>query len=87
MKGAADFIESAPHASDGVDIIRDLSRANVGLQVGYSAFTILLASIIFRFISVKYLWIYIVLAVVLSTPVNKWLQKAVYRRLVRKKLK
>ncbi len=87
VKGAADFIESAPHASDGVDIIRDLSRANVGLQVGYSAFTILLASIIFRFISVKYLWIYIVLAVVLSTPVNKWLQKAVYRRLVRKKLK
>ena len=87
MKGAADFIESAPHASDGVDIIRDLSRANVGLQIGYSAFTILLASILFRFIDMKYLWIYIALAVVLSTPVNKWLQKAVYRRLVRKKLK
>ncbi len=87
VKGAADFIESAPHASDGVDIIRDLSRANVGLQIGYSAFTILLASILFRFIDMKYLWIYIALAVVLSTPVNKWLQKAVYRRLVRKKLK
>lgn len=87
VKGAADFIESAPHASDGVDIIRDLSRTNVGLQIGYSAFTILLASILFRFIDMKYLWIYIALAVVLSTPVNKWLQKAVYRRLVRKKLK
>lgn len=87
VKGAADFIESAPHASDGVDVIRDLSRANVGLQIGYSLFTILLASILFRFIDMKYLWIYIALAVVLSTPVNKWLQKAVYRRLVRKKLK
>ena len=87
VKGAADFIESAPHASDGVDIIRELGRANVGLQVGYSAFTILLASILFRFIDMKYLWIYIVLAVALSTPVNKWLQKAVYKRLVRKKLK
>lgn len=87
VKGAADFIESAPHASDGVDIIRELGRANVGLQVGYSAFTILLASILFRSIDMKYLWIYIVLAVALSTPVNKWLQKAVYKRLVRKKLK
>lgn len=87
VKGAADFIESAPHASDGVDIIRELGRANVGLQVGYSAFTILLASILFRFIDMKYLWIYIVLAVALSTPVNKWLQKAVYKRLVQKKLK
>ena len=70
-----------------MDIIRELGRANVGLQVGYSAFTILLASILFRSIDMKYLWIYIVLAVALSTPVNKWLQKAVYKRLVRKKLK
>ena len=87
VKGAADFIESAPHASDGVDIIRDLSRINIGLQVGYSLFTILLASILFRFIPTKYLWLYIVLAVALSTPVNKRLQEAAYRRLVRAKPK
>ena len=87
VKGAADFIESAPHASDGVDIIRDLGRANVGLQVGYSVFTILLASILFRFISAKYLWIYIVLAIALSVPVNKRLQKAVYKRLASAKPK
>ena len=87
VKGAADFIESAPHASDGVDIIRDLGRANVALQVGYSIFSILLASILFRFISAKYLWIYIVLAIGLSTPINKRLQNAAYKWLVRKKLK
>ena len=87
MKGAADFIESAPHASDGVDIIRDLGRANVALQVGYSIFSILLASILFRFISAKYLWIYIVLAIGLSTPINKRLQNTAYKWLVRKKLK
>ncbi len=87
VKGAADFIESAPHASDGVDIIRDLNRVNVGLQVGYSLLTILLASVLFRFISAKYLWIYVALAVVLSTPVNKMLQRAAYRRLVKAKLK
>ena len=87
VKGAADFIENAPHPSDGVDIIRDLSKANIGLQVGYSALTILLASILFRFIDTRYLWIYIVLAIALSTPINKMLQKTVYRRLVRTKLK
>jgi len=84
VKGAADFIENAPHSSDGVDLIRDLGKASVGLQVGYSAVTILLANLLFRFIDIKYLWIYIVLAVVLSVPVNKMLQKAVYKRLCRK---
>ena len=84
IKGAADFIENAPHSSDGVDLIRDLGKASVGLQVGYSAVTILLANLLFRFIDIKYLWIYIVLAVVLSVPVNKMLQKAVYKRLCRK---
>jgi len=84
IKGAADFIENAPHSSDGVDLIRDLGKASVGLQVGYSAVTILLANLLFRFIDIRYLWIYIVLAVVLSVPVNKMLQKAVYKRLCRK---
>ena len=84
INGAADFIENAPHSSDGVDLIRDLGKASVGLQVGYSAVTILLANLLFRFIDIKYLWIYIVLAVVLSVPVNKMLQKAVYKRLCRK---
>ena len=87
VKGAADFIENAPHSSDGVDLIRDLGKASVGLQVGYSAVTILLANLLFRFIDIKYLWIYIVLAVVLSVPVNKMLQKAVYKQMVRRKLK
>jgi MGT family glycosyltransferase len=87
VKGAADFIENAPHSTDGVDIIRDLSKVNVGLQVGYSMVTILLGNILFRIINIKYLWIYIVLAIVLSMPINKLLQKIAYRILVRTKLK
>ncbi len=86
VKGAADFIENAPHSSDGVDILRDLGKANVGLQVGYSVATILLANILFRIISIRFLWIYIILAIVLSSPINSMLQKTVYKRLVRKKL-
>ena len=87
VEGAADFIENAPHSSDGADIIRDLSKANVGLQIGYSLGAMLLANILFRIISIKYLWIYIVLAVVLSAPVNKLLQNAMYKHLVKIKLK
>jgi len=87
VKGAADFIENAPHSSYGVDIIRDLNKANVGLQIGYSIFTILLANIIFRIVSLKYLWIYIVLAIVLSMPINKLLQKTAYKHLVKTRLK
>ena len=83
VKGAADFIENAPHASDGVDVIRDLNKANVGLQVGYGMVSILLANVLFRIINIKYLWMYIVLAIVLSGPVNKLLQKAVYKHLVK----
>ena len=87
IEEAACFIENAPHLSDGSDIIRDLNKANVGLQVGYSAVTILLAIILFHIIGVKYLWIYIVLVSVLSTPINRWLQKIVYKHLIKTKLK
>lgn len=83
VKGAAEFIETAPHTSDGIDIIRDLNRANTGLQTGYSIVTVLAANLLFRFISVKYLWIYIIAAIVLSGPVNNLLQKAAYSRLVK----
>ena len=82
VKGAADFIENAPHTSDGADVIKKLGKINVGLQVAYSLLTILLGSILFRFIPAKYVWIYIIIAVVLSTPVNKALQKLAYQRLV-----
>ncbi len=86
-EGAAGFIENAPHSSDGTDIIRDLSKANIGLQAGYSIAAILLGNILFRFISIEYLWIYIVSAIVLSVPINKLLQKAAYKRLLRLKRK
>ena len=83
-EGAADFIESAPHASDGVDLIRDLGKASAILQAGYSIGVVILGSILFRFIDIRYLWIYIVLSIIVSAPVNRLLQKAAYERLVRK---
>ena len=87
VKEAADFIENAPHSGNGADIIRDLNKANTGLQIGYSILSILLALILFRYISIKYLWIYIVFTIVLSVPANRLLQKTAYKQLVRKKVK
>ena len=82
--GAADFIESAPHSSNGVDIMKDLVRDNFKLEILYNAFIIILACLVFQFISRKYLWIFIVLAVMLSFPVKKALQNMAYQRLTRK---
>lgn len=83
-EGAADFIESAPHTSDEVDIIKLLGKANVRNQVLYNVAAILIANILFRFVDIKFLWIYIVAAVILSSPINKVLQKIEYERLNRK---
>lgn len=82
--GAADFIESAPHSSNGVDIMKDLVRENFKLEILYNAFIIILACLVFQFISRKYLWIFIVLAVMLSFPIKKALQNIAYQRLNRK---
>ena len=87
VKGAADFIENAPHVSDGEDVIGELGKANVVLQIAYSIATIILGNILFRFISVKYLWIYIVLVIGLSMPINKLLQKMAYFCVIRPRIK
>lgn len=80
-KGAADHIENAPHPSDGRDVIRELNRAVVTEQILYNLAVILLACILFRFISVRYLWIYIAATVLLSAPVKKLFQRAYYQKL------
>ncbi len=85
--GAADFIENAPHSSNGVDVLKELGKANFLWQVLYSAITVILAILLFRItkiVSTKYLWIYIVIAVILGPPVQKATQNLTYRRLIRK---
>ena len=50
----------------------------------YNVAAIILAMILFRRISIRYLWIYIVAEVLLSFPVSKALQNMSYRRLIEK---
>lgn len=82
--GAADFIESAPHSSDGVDVIKELGRASARCELLYSVLTVLVAVLLFRFLSKRFLWLYIIAAVLLGFPIKKAMQNAAYRRLIRK---
>ena len=84
IAGAAAFIETAPHTSSGVDVIKELNKANTLAQVAYHVISILLAVLIFHFVSPKFIWIYVVLAIILSAPFKKWSQSMNYKRLISK---
>ena len=81
-KGAADHIENALNPSDGKDVIRQLNKAVIIEQILYSGISILLAGILFRFISTRFLWIYIAAIVFLSAPIKNLFQKAYYKQLI-----
>ncbi len=82
--GAADFIENAPHSSDGINVIKELNKANTKWQILYNAVVIALAIILFRNIAKKYLVVYIAAAIVLSKPVTNMLSKSSYQKNVAK---
>ncbi|MBR0090956.1 MAG: glycosyl transferase [Lachnospiraceae bacterium] len=84
IEGAADFVENAPHESSGIDIMKQLTKANVLAQVVYNIISVLLAVLIFHFVSPNFIWIYVVLAIMLSFPFKNWAQNASYKRLIRK---
>ena len=80
-KGAADHIESAPNPTGGRDVIKELNKAVVTGQILFNILLIVLGRILFSFIDVKYLWIYIAAAVILSGPVKNIIGQISYRRL------
>lgn len=80
-KGAADHIENAPNPSDGRDVVRQLNNAVVKEQVAYSILTVLIGILLFRVISIRYCWIYIVVTVMLSSVCKNWFQQMYYKKL------
>ena len=80
-KGAVDHIENAPNPTDGRDVIKELSKAVVIEQILYNVILILTGIILFRYVSVNYLWIYIPAAVLLSSPIKELFQRAYYKKL------
>ena len=82
--GAADFVENAPHESAGMDVMKQLTKANVLAQVGYNIISVLLAILIFHFASPKFIWIYVALAIMLSFSFKNWAQNVSYKWLIKK---
>ena len=84
ITGAAEFIENAPHTSSGVDVMKELNKAYVLAQVVYNIISVLLAILIFHFVSPAFIWVYVVLAIILCAPFKNWSQNSNYKRLIRK---
>ena len=81
--GAAEFIENAPHSSDGIDIIAELNKANTKFQILYWLLVIVAINIIGFLVSWKYAWIIGITAGILSSPIGKAIQKRKYTSLTR----
>jgi len=83
--GAAEFIENAPHHSDGVDVIGVLNKSNGRFLLLYWFIIITLINVIGFLISWKYVWIIGITAGILSTPIGKAVQKRKYASLIKKR--
>ena len=68
-KGAADFIENAPHQSNGVDPLKELNKKNVLFRTIYWA-VILLLSVAGMILNIKYIWVATVAGGILSAPIG-----------------
>jgi len=83
--GAADFIESAPHQWDGIDVLKKLNKTNTRFLIVYNLIVvalIVLAGLLFGW---KYVWLIGVAAGIVSKPIGKRVQERRYARLVSEK--
>lgn len=63
-------------------MLKLLGKANIRGQIFYNAAAIIIGNILFRFICIRWLWVYILAAILLSFPVNGKLQDMAYRKLI-----
>ena len=82
--GAAEFIENAPHASNGLDIIGELNKTTVRFHFIYWAITVAVIMLIGFLISWKYVWIIGIAAGILFYPISRVIQKRKYTSILHK---
>jgi MGT family glycosyltransferase len=82
--GAADFIESAPHESDGKDIIKELNRSNTRFTTVYTLAYIAVLVALKLIFGWKHLWIAGVIMGILGTPIGNVTQNRRYRKILEK---
>ena len=82
--GAAEFIESAPHASNGIDVVAELNKASARFLFAYWAIVVAAVALIGFLIDWKYARIVGLASGVLSYPIGKAAQKLKYASVLRK---
>ena len=82
--GAAEFIEKAPHSSNGIDVVGELNKKTVRFRFIYWAIIIAAINLIGFLTSWKYVWIIGIVAGVLSGPIGKTIQKRYYTSILQK---
>ena len=82
--GAAEFIENAPHSSNGIDVVGELNKTAVRFRFIYWAIIIAAIILIGFLFSWKYVWIIGIAAGILSNPIGKTIQKWKYSSLLRR---
>ena len=80
---AADFIESAPHQWDGIDVLKELNKTNIRFQIVYWSIVAVLIFLAGFYIDRKYLWIIGFAAGIISKPIGKRVQNRRYAQLVK----
>ena len=82
--GAAEFIENAPHSSNGIDVVGELNKLNGRFQLIYWAVIIAAINLIGFLIGWKYVWIIGIAAGILSGPIGRAMQKRKYDSILRR---
>ena len=81
--GAADFIESAPHQWDGIDVLKELNRTNTRFLFIYWSIVAVLIFFAGFYIDRKYVWLIGVAAGIISRTIGKRLQERRYAALMK----
>ena len=81
--GAAEFIENAPHASNGTDVIGELNKANRRFLLLYWIIVIAAINLVGFLAGWKYVWIIGIAAGILSGPIGKAAQRRRYASMLR----
>ncbi|MEE0956738.1 MAG: macrolide family glycosyltransferase [Ruminococcus sp.] len=83
VKGAADFIENAPHTSCGTDLLTEVNRGNKWFYLCYWLIACALMALWGFLISWQFVWIIGIVAGVLSHPISGVFFKMRYNKLAK----
>lgn len=82
--GAAEFIESAPHASAGIDVIDELNKSNGRFLLLYWLAVIAAINLVGLLVGWDYVWVIGIAAGILSAPLGRAIQRRSYASLIKR---